>query len=200
MLKKLLLCFLLPLSFCLQSQVRKISEQGNGLLNLERHQIKLNLGGPGVSYELGLFRNVSVSSSFGPAIATYSEGYTFGFAWHTRLRYYLNFKRRIDKRKNVTGNSGDYISAARSVFWGPLEISGNLDGPNDFALAFYGGVYGIQRTYPKGFNFNAELGLGTYRGDGVSNGYGPFFNFTFGWVATKRKNRKPAFKIKTGSN
>jgi len=106
----------------------------------------------------------------------------------------------VKTQHRITTNLLDYISAARSVFCGPLEISGNLDGPNDFALAFYGGVYGIQRTYSKGFNFNAELGLGTYRGDGVSNGYGPFFNFTFGWVATKRKNRKPAFKIKTGSN
>ncbi len=164
------------------------------LINLERHQFKLNLFGPGLSYELGLFKDVSASTSFDPAIAVYQEGYTFGFAWHTRLRYYHNFKRRIDMRKNVSGNSGDYISAARSVFWGPLQISNNLDGPDDFGLAFYGAVYGIQRTYPKGFNFNVELGAGYYRGDGVLNGYGPLFNFTFGWVSTKRKSRKPVFK------
>ncbi|QCX02368.1 hypothetical protein FGM00_12775 [Aggregatimonas sangjinii] len=192
--KNILLLFLLSFSIYLHGQIRKISEQGNGLINLERHQVKLNMFGPGVSYELGLFRNVSVSTSLGPAIATYSEGYTFGFAWHTRLRYYHNFKRRLDMRKNVTGNSGDYLSAARSVFWAPLQLSNNLDAPSDFALAFYGGVYGIQRTYPKGFNFTAELGLGYYRGDGVLDGYGPLFNFTFGWVATKRRNRKPVIK------
>lgn len=192
--KNILLLFLFSFSICVHGQIRQIEEQGNGLINLERHQVKLNLFGPGVSYELGLFRNVSVSTSLGPAIATYSEGYTFGFAWHTRLRYYHNFKRRLDMRKNVTGNSADYLSAARSVFWGPLQLSNNLDAPSDFALAFYGGVYGIQRTYPKGFNFTAELGLGYYRGDGVLDGYGPLFNFTFGWVATKRRNRKPVIK------
>ena len=44
-----------------------------------------------------------------------------------------------------------------------------------------------------GFNFNAELGVGYYRGDGVPSGYGPLLNFTFGWVATKQKSRKPVF-------
>ena len=174
----------------------QIREQGKifDLVNLERHQFKFNLFGPGLSYELGLFKGVSASTSFGLGIASYQEGYTFGFAWHTRLRYYHNFKRRIDMRKNASGNSGDYFSAARSIFWGPLQISNNLDGPDDFGLAFYGAVYGIQRTFPKGFNFNVELGAGYYRGDGVLNGYGPLFNFTFGWVATKRKSRKPTFQ------
>lgn len=194
MTRKLLLYLLFCVPIIAAGQIRKINEKGSGLINLERHQFKLNLFGPGLSYELGLFKDVSASTSFGPAIATYQEGYTFGFAWHTRLRYYHNFKRRIDMRKNVSGNSGNYVSAARSIFWGPLQISNNLDGPKDFGLAFYGGVYGIQRTYPKGFNFNVELGAGYYRGDGVFDGYGPLFNFTFGWVLTKRKSRKPVFK------
>lgn len=191
--RKLLLYLLFFIPIIASGQLRKINEKGSGLINLERHQLKLNLFGPGISYELGLFKNVSASTSFGPALAYYQEGYSFGYAWHTRLRYYHNFERRVDMRKNVIGNSGNYISAARSVFWGPLEISGNLDGPNDFALAFYGGVYGIQRTYEKGFNFNVELGAGYYRGDGVFNGYGGLLSFSFGWVATKRKSRKPTF-------
>ncbi|MEP3211187.1 MAG: hypothetical protein ABJN95_18515 [Maribacter sp.] len=85
----------------------QIREQGKmfDLVNLERHQFKFNLFGPGLSYELGLFKGVSASTSFGLGIASYQEGYTFGFAWHTRLRYYYNFKRRIDMRKNVSGNS-----------------------------------------------------------------------------------------------
>lgn len=174
----------------------QVEKRGNffDLINLERHQVKLNFLGPGLSYELGLFKNVSASTSFNPAIASYQPGYTFGFAWHTRLRYYHNFDRRIDLDKNVSGNSGNYVSVARSIFWGPLQISNSLNGPDDFALAFFGGVYGIQRTYPKGFNFNVEIGAGYYSGDGVPNGYGPLLNFTFGWVATKRKSRKLTFE------
>ncbi len=173
----------------------QVEQRGNffDLINLERHQFKLNLFGPGLSYEIGLFKDVSVSTSFNPALARYQEGYTFGFAWHTRVRYYHNFDRRVNINKNVSGNSGNYISAARSIFWGPLQLSENISPPDDFAIAFYGGVYGIQRTYKKGFNFNSEIGYGYYDGDGVLGGHGPLLNFTFGWVATKRKSRKPTF-------
>ena len=156
MTRKLLLYLLLCIPIFATAQLRKLNEKGSGLINLERHQFKFNLVGPGISYELGLFKNVTASTSFGPALAYYQEGYTFGFGWHTRLRYYHNFERRIDMRKNITGNSGNYLSAARSVFWGPLQISENLSPPNDFAMAFYGGVYGIQRTYEKGFNFKSK--------------------------------------------
>ncbi|MEO9894481.1 hypothetical protein [Aurantibacter sp.] len=193
MTKKLLLFLFISTPFLVCSQIRKINEQGSGLLNLERHQFKINLIAPGISYELGLFKNVTASTSFGPALAYYTEGYSFGYAWHTRLRYYHNLTRRVDMRKNVVGNSANYISAARSVFWAPVQFSNNLEGADDYAMAFYGGVYGVQRTYPKGFNFNIELGAGYYRGDGVLNGYGGLLNFSFGWVATKRKSRKPTF-------
>lgn len=184
------------LMFVHAAVIGQVEKRGNffDLINLERHQVKLNLFAPGLSYELGISKNLSASTSFNPAVAIYQPGYTFGFAWHTRLRYYHNFERRIDLDKNVSGNSGNYFSAARSVFWGPLQISNSLNGPDDFGLAFFGGVYGIQRTFPKGFNFNVELGAGYYKGDGVPNGYGPLLNFTMGWVATKRKSRKPTFE------
>ncbi|MEO0572607.1 MAG: hypothetical protein AAF039_12955 [Bacteroidota bacterium] len=188
---RFLLFLVLFLVFGSQLFGQRLQEKGLGIINLERHQFTLNLFGPGFRYELGLFRNVSVSTSFTPGLATYEEGYTFGFAWHTRIRYYHNFKTRLDINKNIVGNSADYLAPARSVFWGPLQLSDNLNGPDDFAVAFYGGVYGIQRTYKKGFNFNAEVGFGYYRGDGVPDGYGPLLNFTFGWVATKRKNKNP---------
>ncbi|NHF58010.1 hypothetical protein FK220_001570 [Flavobacteriaceae bacterium TP-CH-4] len=167
----------------------QIREKGGtfDLINLERHQFTFNLLGPGLRYELGLFRNVSASTSFTPGLASYQEGYTFGYAWHTRLRYYHNFENRLDVNKNIVGNSADYVAVARSVFWGPLQFTDNLVDSNDFAIAFYGGVYGIQRTNRKGFNFNVELGAGYYRGDGVPNGYGPLLNFTFGWTPTKKK-------------
>lgn len=180
--------FVFPLSY-LNGQF--LQEKGYGIINLERHQLTINLLGPGLRYELGLLRNVSVSTSFTPGLATYQEGYSFGFAWHLRIRYYHNFNTRLDINKNIVGNSADYLAPARSVFWAPLQISDNLREDNNWAVAFYGGVYGIQRTYRKGFNFNAEAGFGYYRGDGVPDGFGPMINFTFGWVATKRKSRSP---------
>ncbi|QLG46164.1 hypothetical protein [Costertonia aggregata] len=188
MIKKLFFLILFIVVFT-NATAQRITEKGNGLINLERHQLTFNLLGPGIRYELGLFRNVSVSTSFSPGLASYQEGYTFGFAWHTRIRYYHNFQNRLDINKNIVGNSANYIAPARSVFWAPVQFTNNLNAPKDFAIAFYGGVYGIQRTNRKGFNINAELGFGYYRGDGVPDGYGPLFNFTFGWVATKRKSK-----------
>lgn len=187
------MCIILMLvSTAVSSQVE---QRGNffDLINLERHQVKLNLVGPGLSYELGLFKNVSASTSFGLGSAHYQEGYSFGYAWHARMRWYHNLNRRINLNKNVSGNSGNYFAAARSIFWGPLQISNSLAPPDDFAFAVYGGVYGIQRTYEKGFNFNVELGSGYFDGDGIPNGYGALLSFSFGWVATKRKSRKPTF-------
>lgn len=190
MAKKLLFPFLLFIFFVNPVSGQRIQEKGVGIINLERHQFTINLLGPGFRYELGLFRNVSISTSFTPGMASYEEGYTFGMAWHTRIRYYHNFVNRLDINKNIVGNSADYLAPARTVFWGPLQIAQDLRPNTDFALAFYGGVYGIQRTYRKGFNFNAEVGFGYYRGDGVIDGYGPLVNFTFGWVATKRKKKQ----------
>ena len=159
------------------------------LAHLERHQFKLNLLSPGFTYELGLFKNQSVSTNLGLATATYEEGYVFGLAMNNRYRYYHNFNRRERLDKNTSGNSGNYIAAAQAIFFSQLRISTDVEGPDDFNLGFYGMVYGIQRTYEKGFNFNLEVGAGYYRGDGVPDGYGPLFSFTFGWVATKRKKK-----------
>ena len=175
------------------------------LINLERHQVKLNLVAPGLSYELGIFKNVSASTSFGLGAARYISknpgpgpvqnpgDYSFGYAWHTRLRWYHNLERRKALGKIVSGNSGNYLAVARSVFWAPVQLSNNLAPPDDFAFAVFGGVYGLQRTYEKGFNFNAELGGGYFDGDGVPNGYGVLLSFSFGWVATKRRAIKPTF-------
>jgi len=180
---------------CFASTIMQAQWQERGgtfdLPHLERHQFKLNLLSPGFTYELGLFKNQSVSTNLGLATATYQEGYVFGLAMNNRYRYYHNFNRRQRLDKNTSGNSGNYIAAAQAIFFSQLRISTNVEGPDDFNLGFYGMVYGIQRTYEKGFNLNVELGAGYYKGDGVLDGYGPLFNFTFGWVATKRKKKDP---------
>ena len=181
------------LAFCLIPFLSHAQWQERGgtfdLVHLERHQFQLNLLSPGFTYELGLFKNQSVSSSLGFGLATYEEGYVFGLAMNNRYRYYHNFNRRTRMDKNTSGNSGNYIAAAQAIFFSQLQISTNVDAVGDFNLGFFGMVYGIQRTYEKGFNFNVELGAGYYRGDGVPSGYGPLINVTLGWVATKRKKK-----------
>lgn len=193
MVKKLLLISILCTSFQLQSQIRKIAEQGGGLIHLEKQQFKFDLISPGISFEIGLFRNQSVSSSLGLGMATYQEGYALGIAWNNRYRYYHNLNRRARNGKNVAGNSGNYIAAAQAIFFSQLRLATNIEGPKDFNIGFYGLGYGIQRTYPKGLNFDIELAGGYYRGDGVFSGYGPLLSLKFGWTPKKRKSKKPVF-------
>ncbi len=186
----------LGILICPINNFGQVKERGKTfeLINLERHQFKFDLLSPGLSYELGIFKNVTASGGLGIGYATYQEGYAIGLTLHTRVRYYHNFNRRINNNKNISGNSGNYIAAARSIFFSPLRLATNIEGPDDFNIGFYGVTYGIQRTYESGFNFDAEVGAGYYVGDGVPSGYGPLFNFKFGWVATKRKSRKPTFE------
>ena len=165
------------------------------LVHLEHHQFRFDLLSPGLNYELGLFRNQSVSSGLGLTTATYGEGYALGLTMNNRYRYYHNFNRRIDRGRNVSGNSGNYVAAAQSIFFSGLRLSTDIDGPDDFNLGFFGMVYGIQRTYDNGLNFNLELGAGYYRGDGVPDGVGPLLHFTIGWVATKRRSKTKGFKF-----
>lgn len=192
MLKNGILILLCLSVFVTDAQSLRISEKGSGPIYLERHQFRFDLLSPGLSYELGLFRNQTVSSSFGLAMATYKEGYAIGLALNNRYRYYHNLRRRENLRKNVSGNSGNYIAAAQAIFFSQLRLTTNIV-PDDYNLGFYGMVYGIQRTNDRGFNFNIEVGGGYYRGDGVPSGYGPLIGINFGWVATKRKSRKPSF-------
>ena len=191
--KKQLLCSLLLLSGMATSQIfGQVQEKGKffDLINLERHQFKFDLLSPGISYELGLFKNQSVFTSLGMGLAAYEPGYVIGLAMNNRYRYYHNFNRRIGRGKNVSGNSGNYIAAAQALFFSQLRLTTNVSGPNDFNVGFYGLAYGIQRTYPKGFNFTTELGVGYYKGDGVPSGAGPLIGINVGWVLTKRKARK----------
>lgn len=190
--KKAILVLALLTVLTASAQVSRITEKGSGLINLEKHQFKFDLLSPGLSYEIGLFRNQTVSSSLGLATATYQEGYAFGVAMNNRYRYYHNFVRRNNMGKNVSGNSGNYIAAAQAIFFSQLRLATDIE-PDDYNLGFYGMVYGIQRTYDSGFNFNVEIGGGYYRGDGAPSGYGPLIGINFGWVATKRKSRKPSF-------
>lgn len=189
---KAVLIIALMFVYATNAQRYGVTEKGSGLIHLEQQQFRLDLLSPGISFELGLFRNQTVSSTFGFATATYQEGYAMGFALNNRYRYYHNLVRRDNLGKNVSGNSGNYIAAAQAIFFSQLRLATDIE-PDDYNLGFYGMVYGIQRTYEKGFNFNIEIGGGYYRGDGVPSGYGPLIGINFGWVATKRRSRKPSF-------
>ena len=186
--------FFLFISMTLFAQGVMLEKEGKKQLQVERTQLTLNLLSPSIDFELGLFKNQTVSGGLGLGLATYGEGYLYGVALNSRYRYYHNFKRRIRMDKEIAGNSGNYIAAAQAIFFSQLRLGTTIEGPDDFNVGFYGMVYGLQRTTKKGFKINAELGAGYYRGDGVPSGFGPMIHLNLGWVPTKRKSKSLHWK------
>lgn len=163
------------------------NEYHQGLRYLEKHQISAQIIGPGVHYEAGLIDDITFSTAFSPGLSTHSAGANLGYAWHNRLRIYLNLHSRSLQNKSTSGNSGNYLALGNSIFFGNLQVTGDLDAPEDFTLFFNGALYGVQRTYHSGFNFDVELGLGHYQGREIEDGLGVLLNLSFGWVLTKRR-------------
>ncbi len=190
--KKLLFLLLLFFShYQLQSQL--LSEKGSKPKIVENVQVKFNLFSPGIDFEIGIFRNQTAVGGVGLGLAYYEEGYAFGLALNTEYRFYHNLDRRIKKDKVIAGNSGNYIGAARSIYFNQLIFATNIPS-DDFNVGYYGLIYGIQRTFESGLNFDVSSGVGYYLGDGIPSGYGPILNLKIGWVATKRKNKAVYFK------
>ncbi len=184
---KLLQLSLLFLFFTLSLQAQRAEGIG-GIVNLERHQFTL---GTGFNYELGVLRNLSISVGLSPTLGVLDHGSMFGLAWNTRIRYYHNFKERIDANKKVTGNSANYFGPAASFFWEPLLLTHNLEGDKEFSLAFYGGYYGFQRTSKQGLNYSLEGGLGFFHATATQAGYGGILSFTVGWAVTRQGRNEP---------
>ena len=190
--KKILLpVFLMALS----SLFAQLQEKGGGALILEKHQVKLNLLNPGFNYEFAIGRNQTVSTGFNLfSLALPPAGYSLSPAWTSKYNYYHNLQSRKRNGKNVSGNSGDYFGTLYSIFIPEFEILGDIN-DNNFGLRFVGAVYGVQRTYPKGFSFSIEGGAGYYDGRGTESGFGPTFNLTVGWALGKKKKKRRKEKI-----
>jgi hypothetical protein len=106
-LSKLLVLLSFSLLIFTKTHAQQFVEGWDGVPNLERHQLTLNLLGPGFTYELGLLKNLSVSGEFAPAYGIYQYGYNFGYAFNTRARFYINFDSRYKKGKSINYNSAD---------------------------------------------------------------------------------------------
>ncbi len=161
--------------------------------NVEEQQFKINFINPGVEYELGIAKNQTISLGIGLQFTAASVSTEFYYAFlptlNAQYRFFYNMERRLGKDKNISGNSGNYIAASGTMF-SSLFFIGNVDDVTGSA-GFIGPVYGIQRTYQKGFNFNMEFGVGLYFASAsdfqtVDSGIGPTISFSIGWVLGRR--------------
>ncbi len=172
---------IVPMIWCNAQSTKKVE---NGLF-------KVNALLPGVSYELGVGSNSTLNfeAVVGFSVNGGSNRDTeFGIypGLQAEYRNYVNMNRRISKGKNISGNSGNYVSFLNQFQFG-APLIGDLENTSDY---FYNAavVYGLQRTYTKGFYFNLSAGPAIFRDD-FSVDTGILIDARLGWVLGRRKKK-----------
>ena len=156
--------------------------------NVENHQLQIGLPMPSLLYEKGISKNttLSIEAITGLAIRGCTDCETdFGVypILRGQYRYYYNMGRRLEKKKNIAGNSGNYIGGLLAHQSG-TPILGNLENSSNIIIA--GPVYGIQRTYRHGFFYRLEGGV-AFVEDDLTTGIGIILAARIGWVIRKRR-------------
>tara|TARA_R110002051_G_scaffold255120_1_gene314166 strand:+ start:11379 stop:11924 length:546 start_codon:yes stop_codon:yes gene_type:complete len=151
--------------------------------------LKVNLLLPGVSYELGVGERTTINAEaiIGFALRGASDvetqfGLYPGFA--ADFRYYNNFDRRLSKGKNISGNTGNYLG-----FLNQFQIGTPIIGDLEYASDYYYNaaiVYGLQRTYKKGFYWGIAFGPGVFVNE-FNTSAGILIDARLGWVISGRK-------------
>ncbi|GEM51156.1 hypothetical protein HX001_13180 [Empedobacter brevis] len=153
--KKILLTFLVSTSLFAQ-------EKTTNLFNVNASVI-----GIGVQFEKSLgekYTGVASLDYIGGFMYSYSDysGSDFDYVLTTRFalegRYYYNFDRRIEKGKNTTNNSANYIAFKTVLIpdWFTTS-SDNLKINPQGALTLN---YGLKRSFSKKFFYEFYTGLG----------------------------------------
>ena len=154
--KYFLTALLIGTSFLSNAQVNK---------NVEKGIFKINALSPGVSYEFGIGMDMTINLDALVVIGGGSRGpndFNIGFfpGFDAEFRYFNNFERRLSKDKNISGNSGNYWALSTGIQSGQAIIGTyNLGYATSIHL---GAVYGLQRTYKKGFYWNLSFGPGVF--------------------------------------
>lgn len=157
--------------------------------NVEKTQLQFGLPLPSILYEVGTGKNTTLSLE---ALAGFElrgcSGCETDFGIYPILRgqyrYYYNMERRLRKGKNISGNSGNYVAAVIGYQHGS-PIIGNLINTNTLGV---GPVYGLQRTYRKGFFYRLEGGVAYFQDD-FEDGIGLVLAARIGWVIGKRRRK-----------
>ncbi len=157
--------------------------------HVERTQLQLGLPLPSVLFEVGMSKNTTTSleAITGFALRGCSGCETnFGInpVLRGQYRYYYNMERRLRKKKNISGNSGNYVAALVAYQHGHPLI-GNLYTSTTMGV---GPVYGLQRTYKRGFFYRLEGGVNYYQDD-FNDGILLVLAARVGW-AFRKKIRK----------
>ncbi len=168
--------------------------KGQSVKNVAENQFKINFINPGIEYEFAVGNDATLDFGAGLQFVAAGSGANFYYAFipalNAQYRYYYNMERRLEKNKRIEGNTGNYLALSGNLFTADVII-GNVESGTGTA-GFVGPIYGIQRTYPKGFNFGMEFGAGVYfQSDqnfrSIDSGFAPIISFSIGWVLGMNK-------------
>lgn len=150
---------------------------------VEDRLFKVNALLPGINYEFGTGVQSTLNLEVG-LIPDWDGAFDVFPYLGADYRIFTNLERRLAKGKNVSGNSGDYIAFSNRVQI-TTPLVGNFEYDNPF-LYVVGIVYGIQRTYSKGFYWGISGGPAFFTGDNEP-GMGLLVDLKIGWVLSQQK-------------
>tara|TARA_R110002051_G_scaffold255120_1_gene314164 strand:+ start:10093 stop:10659 length:567 start_codon:yes stop_codon:yes gene_type:complete len=158
--------------------------------NCELRQLKINILNPGFEYEMALGTNTTFDIKAGlqfaldPLLPDVYEELAFLPALAGQYRYYYNFENRQRNRRQIYGNSANYIAPAVAVFFpGTRTIENNVV---KGAFGYAGMVTGLQRSFNSGFNFSIDVGAAYYAGQ-FNGAIYPVANLSIGWIVSEKR-------------
>lgn len=158
--------------------------------NCELRQFKINVFNPGLEYEMALGTNTTLDVKVGlqvaldPLVSNVYEEVGFFPAIAGQYRYYYNFEKRQRNRKQIYGNSANYVAPAIAVFLPETRTINNQRVKGAFGYA--GLVTGLQRSYNSGINFSIDVGAAYYTGQFDGEIY-PVANLSIGWIISEKR-------------
>jgi len=158
--------------------------------NCELRQFKINIFNPGIEYEMALGVNTTFDIKAGlqlaldPSESQVYENLGFFPAITAQYRYYYNFEKRQRNRRQVYGNSANYIAPAAAVFFPGSRTIDNVNVEN--VISYAGAVTGLQRSYNSGINFSIDVGAAYYFGFSTEGVY-PVANISVGWIISEKR-------------
>ena len=142
-----------------------------------------NILTPGLEYEYGLTKSSTLDLRAGSGFAyrkgTFEEGFGVYPIFNVQYRHYYNLKKRLEKGKNISNNSGNYIALSGTVQAGK-PIIGDLE-YNEGYFGVIGPVWGLQRYYGAGFKLDLNLGGGYGFNESGSSFFSPIIGLRLGW-------------------
>lgn len=158
--------------------------------NCELRQFKVNIVNPGIEYEMALGTNTTLDFKAGlqvaldPLVPNIYEEVGFFPALAGQYRYYYNFDKRQRNRRQIYGNSANYIAPAAAVFIPGARTIDNVVVKD--VISYAGVVTGLQRSYNSGFNFSVDVGAAYYIGTFKEAIY-PVANLSIGWIISEKR-------------